>query len=200
MMIDIPRLANEMQRIEPSLDEVMRFHPLAGPEGLRLCGSVCGFASNVLAKYLRQTGVAKSAVPKIRELAEPLPFRHVVVEVEGAIIDPTYSQFMSVIGLDIALAASDPTAAALYPKRRIAVIPQGAERAFGERFAQYTLEDCAPRILRTEQTAHLPPEDALFEMLAGIWDPDQYEDFDNGGDGEAQAQRAATRMQAKCPR
>ncbi len=101
---------------------------------------------------------------------------------------------MKVVGLDPALAARHPEMAALYPDPRIVVIPHGYERVFGERFADYTL-DRASQVLRTERTGQSSLSEAeLFETLADIWNPTRYAPFDNAGDGEIQAQRAASRM------
>lgn len=204
-MIDIPKLDAEMEQAEPALEEVMQFHPAPGPEGWCLRGSVCGFASNTLAKYLRTAKLTTRATPKIRALPEALPRamrRHIIVDTEVATIDPTYSQFMRLTGLDPMLAAEHNDMAALYPDRCIAVIPKGCERGFGERFASYALEcvQAVREVRRIEDTwpvddsSNWMSQEELFAMLAGIWDPTYYTVFDNEGDGELQAQRAAQQM------
>ncbi len=205
-------LNSEIERIEPSLDEVMRFCVGGSPEGFRLRNSVCGFASNVLSKYLRAKHVRDAGMKIGFAVDDPPPnfpdrMRwHVLVDSPTATIDPTWTQFMTLVGLDPVLAAQHEDLAKLYPARRVAVIPKGTERMFGERFADYALEQVTrvrdvrtklgadARFWSTDDVCVWMPSEEAFEVLADIWNPERYERFDNEGDSEAQAQKAVTRL------
>ncbi len=202
------RLNAEIVRIEPQLSEVLRCNVSGGAEGLELRSSVCGFASNVLAKYINHQKLAM-AVPKMgmsfgeNKLIPKRMRRHVLVETEAAMLDPTWGQFMTLVGLDTRQAAAHDTLKKLYPERRVAVIPRGTERVFGERFASFALEKILKiRAIRGSEGLEHVPEDACawmeeqeaFEVLADIWNPERYETFDNAGDGETPARQALERL------
>ena len=174
------------------------------PEGLTLRNSVCGLASNVIAKCLQETQIAPDAYMVIGlpiDNQDKLPRRmqrHVMCLTRDIRVDPTYGQFMTLVGLDINNAVADEAMRSLYPKGKIAVIPRGMERVFGERFADFAL-DKIPEITAARrkigERAAWPPEDSCvrmseseaFETLADIWNPKRYKVFDNDGDAEALA-------------
>lgn len=202
-------LSQEMKRMGPHLGEVMQFGPRSSPEGLGLRDSVCGFACNVLAKTLNRQRIGRM-VPKIGTPFDDVSMipermrRHVVVTTEAATLDPTWGQFMALVGLDVRHAASMSALKDLYPEWQIAVIPRGTERIFGERFASFALEQAVKlrHIWSRMDTGYFHegvdtrlPEEQAFEMLADIWSPKRYRPFDNAGDGDAQAEKAANRLQ-----
>lgn len=186
------KIDGAIKQLEPHLDEVMRFLPISfAPEGFRLSGSICGFASTVLARYLAEKKLTDPTV-MIGEIADPLPMYyptrmrfHVLIHTEDTTIDPTYTQFLSLVGLTPQLAAKSHSAAKLYPQRRVAVIERGKEREFGERFADIALSSVAHiaqerRKLKdaiawpAEDACVWMPEDEAFEFLSGIWERNRY--------------------------
>lgn len=190
------RLDHAIEALEPHLDEVMQFVDEAhAPEGLRLSDSVCVFASNVLARFLTEKGLATSMV-MIGQPVEPFPDHyparmrfHSLIHTDEVVIDPTYTQFMALVGLTHELATKSAVARSLYPTRKIAVINRGEERAFGERFANHALssiETIANARRQLGDTVAWPaedacvwmPEDEAFELLADIWSPDRYRLYD----------------------
>ncbi len=203
-------LVKEITTIEPFLDEAMQFHPNNKRlhEGHRLRDPVCGFASNVLAKYLREKKLAEARMmigQPVDEFPHDYPTtsrRHVVIDAGYATVDPTFGQFMALVGLDVKFASLNPEVASLYPEKKIAAIPRGFERKFGEQFADFALGQIpkiqAVRKSLGEVAASWPtkgaciwmPEDEAHELLADIWNPARYKLFDNEGDGEIQAQKA----------
>lgn len=219
-MSECTNLAKEIANIEPLLDDAMRFHPASNKlhEGSWLREPVCGFASNVLGKYLRENRLADASmmigcpVDKFPTGYPRASRTHVVLHTRHTTIDSTFGQFMSLVGLDVQFAALYPEVAKLYPQNRVAVIPRGDERAFGERFAGFALEQ-VPKIQRvrrglgkaakTWSTAGaciwMPGQEA-FELLADIWNPERYGPFDNEGDSEIQAQEAARYLMSEANR
>lgn len=191
----IERLDRTVEALEPHLDEVMRFvlHAFA-PKGLRLSDSVCGFASNVLARFLTEKELATPTVmigQAVKEFPDYYPDRmrfHTLIHTEDTTIDPTHTQFMALVGLTHDLAAKSTVARALYPTRKIAVIPRGEERGFGEQFADRALSSIstiAKERRKLGDAVAWPAEDACvwmpegeaFELLAGIWDPARYKPY-----------------------
>lgn len=130
---------------------------------------------------------------------------HVMCLTNDIRIDPTYGQFMTLVGLDINNAVADKAMRRLYPEGKIAVIPRGMERAFGERFADFALAQM-PKITAarrkmgekaiwpTDDICAWMPRAKAFEVLADIWNPEQYKPFDNAGDGEIIARDAAKEL------
>lgn len=121
--------------------------------------------------------------------------RHGMCLTNDARIDPTFGQFMTLVGLDISNAVADEAMRRFYPKSKIVVVPRGMERIFGERFAEFAL-DAIPKITEArrkmgkravwppEDTCAWMPESEAFEILADIWNPERYKPFDNMGDRE----------------
>jgi hypothetical protein len=219
-MLERIGLAKEIATIEPLLDDVMRFHPASHKlhEGLRLREPVCGFASNVLGKYLKEKNLAEAKMMIGRPVDEfptgyPRASRtHVVLDTRDRTIDSSFGQFMSLVGLDVQFAALYPEVAKLYPQNRVAVIPRGDERAFGERFADFALDQIpiiqrvrrglgeAAKAWSTAGACIWMPGQEAFELLADIWNPEQYGPFDNEGDSEIQAQEAARYLMSEANR
>lgn len=143
-MSEFVRLYSTVAQLEPYLEEAMRFHPAPHLEGFSLRTSICGFASRVLGERLKQDGF-QTEWQVGRPVDDPsvLPDRmrtHALLVHPEARIDPTWTQWMALVGVDARQASQNPAMAALYPSRRVAVIPAGLERLFGEKFADYALD------------------------------------------------------------
>lgn len=199
---------------EPRLEAAMRHCPTSFmPDGFRLSGSICGFASNVLAQYLRETQ-GLTLEKRIGSPADDLTampdnmWRHVILNTpDGSTIDPTYGQFMRLIGINEALAKNETEAYALYPARRVAYIPAGQERYFGERFAEFMVAQ-RERLITIRQKQLRVGEtvceidrlksgldaQGLYDVVADIWSPNRYRRFDHDGDGQVFVDKAVDAM------
>lgn len=208
-------LSDVITKCESQLETVMRYCPSSFmPDGMRLCGSICGFATNVLGQYLQARGIKTE-----RKIGTPaddpsqLPDgmgRHVVLHTqEGSTIDPTFGQFLNCIGLNEALGKGEDEAYSLYPNRRIAYIPAGQEHYFGERFADFALMQ--REHLRTIRQKRLIvgsiacevdylqsglDDEKLYKVLSGIWLPDRYRSYTPDGDLQVQANKAVDALLA----
>lgn len=207
-MSEFGRLYSTVEQLEPYLEVAMRFHHAAYPEGFLLRTSICGFASRVLGECLKQDGL-QTEWRVGRPVDDPslLPDRmrtHALLAHREATVDPTWTQWMTLVGVDARQASRNPAMAALYPPRRVAVIPAGLERLFGERFADYALDTVGKvaRIRRkmggvatqeswsTDDVCVWMSHEEAFELLADIWNPERYQPLDHENDAEVLVQKA----------
>lgn len=107
-------------------------------ESLQLRSAVCGLATAALQLYLNEV----EGVRTERLITEPAAaprgvnsriLTHVVLRHEGVIIDPTYSQFLSFIGLDPRCENNDT----LYPNVKVAVYHEQQWRSIANELTQY---------------------------------------------------------------
>lgn len=216
MIRSFPEAVEVAQRIEPHLEKAIGQISVIGYRDLKLRDSNCGLASRVLADYLNKKSHIVDAIPVIGRLGDedgifPDHMRkHVVVHTDELTFDPTYGQFMTLVGLTPFIASLDESLKAEYPVAKIAVMPAGSEKIFGEMFADFAL-DKVPRIaqlrrelgLRTGIAQDLlwPTTDGAvwasheeaFDALSSIWDRARYQPQDNSdGDGAVLVQEATS--------
>lgn len=196
-------LIKEIQRIEPLLNESMKFNPVSGdsPElWMTLHDSVCGFATGILATVIKERRGDKLQ-RMLSTLKDPSLFpyheTHVILrDPDGNTIDPSYAQFYRAVGLTTYNARLQPPLAKLYPERSIAVIRSGDEGIFGEWFAadallrvrpaqremaeqiRDSLQSPSDQLWHKDRTADVTLEHAR-ETLAGIWLPHHYRPIDD---------------------
>lgn len=187
--------------VEQALEFSMRQHPFAdaiNPEGMRLKGSVCGFACQALSIWLENQGIRNQLTigqPFKDESIVPVEMRqHVVIETEGAVIDPTYGQFMKLIAPE-----KSKLPRHMYPKSSIAYIPKGWELLVGESYANFALakrrdlrDICRPEVSGTAMEydkLRQPSDEQLEEAFTGLWGAD-YKPFDPEGDSGVFVERA----------
>lgn len=188
-------VASMVGSVEPALESSMRHYPFAeavGTEGMMLRGSICGFACLTLSAWLVEQGVSNR--PMIGHVSAGSPLfpdgmqRHVVIRTEHATIDPTYSQFMRLA------VPKDLLSEFNYPLSRVAYIPHGSERYFGDRYAEFALG--VRRRLRLMGASAIEGlvldeggDQQVSEALSGVWTAD-YESFDSEAEGEVFVRRA----------
>lgn len=174
----------------PLMEEALRLEEFPDHEGgLQLRGSVCGLATGALQLYVKQ----KHDVALDRRLAVPEKaprglnsrlLRHVTLFDGDDMIDPSYSQFFSYVGLSPAAARARPGLATLYPAGKIAIIPASTSDKFAEGMAahmQAIEQEVAYR--RGPDLPAYPPENSLIgttvvektEVLRDIWNPNGYD-------------------------
>lgn len=141
--MSIEKLRANIEYHENSLTAAIKATPFSygGDECLR--NSICGFATIILHDVIRDTyGVStKREIVTSDQLFAHTRRGHMSEHVmlrspENTIIDPTYSQFMNVIGLDLKLVERVPALAALYPERKIAIIPSDSTDEFCHNLSQ----------------------------------------------------------------
>lgn len=217
-MKDILELNRFVEAVEPHLEAAMKHHPVPVAEGFELSTPKCGFASGVLQAYLldQQLRRADLMIGKPFDDTSKVPKdmrNHVVVQTPGATLDATWTQFFSLVGLDPKVAAEHYEVAALYPPRRVALIPEGREREFGERYADYALDvasrlpsiyqDILPGEVASNGILAKHSEDTVHDMMSDMWNPDRYEPYDSQGDAGILIQAAVAdiaRSKNKPPR
>lgn len=88
---------------------------------------------------------------------------------DRTIIDPTYGQFLSDGGVDMVGASRDSA----FLQRRIALIPEGQEEYFGQRFVEHAraLRQRWPKKIASWQETARSIED---KDIADIWNPNHY--------------------------
>lgn len=210
-MIRTPDVDTYIASLEPALETAMHYHVTAGPEQFRLRGSMCFFASRVLQEVLRprhETDICIGAPFDEPDMVPSRMRRHVVLRSPEVTLDATYSQWLALVGVDPILANQYPDIAQLYPARRVAVIPRGNEKQFGERFADFALDTASKmselrRTLglvsiaggwSTDDVCNWMPKEGAFSMLSGIWEPDRYQPFDHQNEAEVLVQQAAAEV------
>ena len=199
----------------PLMEEALRLEEFPDYEGgLQLRGSVCGLATGALQLYVKQKhGMAldrRLAVPEKapRGLNSRL-LRHVVLFDGDDMIDPSYSQFFSYVGLSPAAAKARPNLSTLYPSEKIAVILAGTDGHFADGMAAH-MHAIEPEVTsrRGMGVTAYPPENSLLgttleekaAVLRDIWDPNGYDvpfSLDGQSDSfQRRALRLALRMHA----
>lgn len=197
----------------PLLEEALRLEEFPDYEpGLQLRGSVCGLATGALQIYVKR----RHDLMLDRRLAVPEKaprglnyrlLRHVALFDGGDMIDPSYSQFFSYVGLSPSAVKKQPSLSTLYPSEKIAVIPAGAHEGFADGMAahMHAIEaEVASR--RGEDLVAYPPENSLLGSaleekkvtLRDIWDPTGYDMpfplADQSDSFQSRALRLAERM------
>lgn len=158
-----------------------------GPE-LQLRYSLCLVASTALKKHLKRrydmtTETVIKDLPIPADVAGGHTFSHVVLRYESNTIDPTYSQFMSYVGLRTYDAFNHPELASLYPPSKIAVIPDNTHEEFASTMAarMYIATPWLTNLERDTPKLHLP--DGLFmgapfatidDFTQAVWRPDDW--------------------------
>lgn len=165
---------------------------------MRLKDSVCGFACQALSIWLEEEGVRNQLMigrPVKDESIVPVEMRqHVVIETKGAVVDPTYGQFMKLIAPE-----KSKLPRHMYPKSSIAYIPKGWELLVGESYADFALagrrdlRDVCRRevggVAMEYDKLRQPSDEQLEEAFTGLWGAD-YEPFDPEGDSGVFVERA----------
>lgn len=183
-------LLNTVTSVLPAVVLELGRHPIYGnlPEDLRLRTTACGMASRILTKKLREGGVeSETQIASFPDLPRGINHRtidHVVVAVGGAIIDLTYTQFYSFVGLTPELAARDDRARQLYPQDAFALVEAGKHIFFGNQFAEKAQQiQMGLKGLGITMAGTLPPTGALWnaspddlrKVYTKIWDPKRYQ-------------------------
>ena len=184
-----------LQQLTEPLEAAIVTHPgfRAGGSHNALHHSCCGFATALLQEELVNShGIETSRVvaSKIDMIPrDPLFSRylnHVVLYSadHDAIIDPSYSQFMKLFGINSLDAAKHPDLVGLYPTEKIAVIESGTHHEFADSFVSHCLgvRAAAASLVGKERTDNLSffngtPDDDVRKAIAAIWDIDLYEPF-----------------------
>lgn len=157
---------------------------------LQLRGTVCAVATGALQQFVRgRHGIElerrMAVLDKAPRGLNSRLLRHVGLFDGDTMIDPTYSQFFSYVGVDRFTASADPQLAALFPDTKIAVIPAEDSDAFADSFARQAqdmeeamaeMDDLVP------QTTYAPLHaltgkslDEKREVYRHIWRPSNYE-------------------------
>lgn len=178
---------------------------------LQLRGTVCGLATAALQLYTNERhGLAlerrRAAPPKAPRGMNSRRLEHVGLFDDDTMIDPTYSQFFSYVGLSQAAAGHHSGLATLFPKDKVAVIPRRQAQAFARSMAAH-MHAVEPEVLRRTSSGYVayPPENSLTgsslakkeEVLEDIWRPNGYKDFPLDGQSisfQNRALRLAARM------
>lgn len=136
-----------------------------------LYDGVCEQASCILQRMLSEEGVdtqMKYGEPfagnhNVHAELQGMP--HYVLDLGGlATIDATYGQFLRRGGVDL----DDPALSDRLPAQRIALIPAGQERYFGQRFVAYADN------LRKQQLRDVFSQEVPDSVLASVWLPEHY--------------------------
>ena len=159
-------------------------------EDLQLRYSYCGVATAALQQYLQE----RCDVTTERMVTEPeiaprhmqqRRMAHVVLRHESLIIDPTYSQFLSYVGVMPARVLCRQDLRDFYPAQKIAVFSVASSDEFADNFARVAhMADVTIGPLDLSQNSY-PPDDALrgtsmsekTEVYRAIWSPDGYTPF-----------------------
>lgn len=109
-------------------------------EDLQLRYSYCGVATAALQCFLLERHHIDTermvTQPEIApRLINQRRMAHVVLQYEGVTIDPTYSQFMSYVGLSPTVVLQNETLRGLYPPRKIATFNTQKSDEFADTFA-----------------------------------------------------------------
>jgi|GEM_PF-2413314 len=179
---------------------------------LQLQGSVCGLATAALQLYMRET----YDMNLDRRIATPRKaprglnsrvLQHVSLFRDGQMIDPSYRQFFTYIGLSQNAANVQPDLKELFPSDKIAVIGSDKARSFADRMAVH-MHMIEPEVARRRPAGLVsyPPENSLVgrtlgekeEVLRDIWNPTGYNTLfpleDQSSSFRQRALRLAVRM------
>lgn len=191
-MIDRSELESAIKEATLPLEYALAFESLTQGfgEDLQLRYSYCGVATAALQRYLQE----RYEIATDRMIAMPAQaprhinhrqMSHVVLRHESLVIDPTYSQFMSYVGVLPARVLDNEVLRALYPPRKIAVFPVATSNEFADSFTEAAhAADLAIQNSPREQVS-FPPDDALrgasldekSAVYRAIWSPDGYKSF-----------------------
>lgn len=155
---------------------------------LQLQGSVCGLATAALQLYMREMHDMDldRRIVTPRKAPRGLNSRalqHVSLFQGGQMIDPSYRQFFTYVGLSQDAAKAQPALKGLFPSDKIAVIRADKAGSFADRMAvhMHTIESEVAR-RRPVGLPSYPPENSLVgttlgekeEVLRDIWNPTSY--------------------------
>lgn len=197
-------LRTVLNKVTPSLAEAVRTHPGYAPYSAEtvLGSTCCGFATGLLQRYLKErhdietTQMIGGLVDVPRNSFTHRLVEHVVLadDTHGAIIDPSYGQFMNLVGLsrqNFGAEINNTVNAAQFPTPRIALIDKERTDEFGAAYAERALGRrgvIAYQLLRrrgagtapdlnTTPLIHHSTEEAT-RVYQSIWDMSQYQPFD----------------------
>ena len=158
-------------------------------EDLQLRYSYCGVATAALQRYLQDHKITTERVITEPEVAprhmNQRHMSHVALRHESLLIDPTYSQFLSYVGVMPARVLQREALRRFYPARKIAVFPVESSNEFAAAFAKVAhAADVEIEPLNIGHDSY-PPDDALrgtsldekFEVYRAIWSPNDYKCF-----------------------
>lgn len=174
------------------------------PAELQLRNTVCGLATGALQLYaMEYYGVTLD-----RRIASPLKaprginsrqLQHVGLFDGADMIDPSFGQFYTYVGLSPDAVLKRRALLRLYPSDKIAVTPVRQAARFADGVAAH-MHEIEPEVLRLrgEQSLRLPPDSSLVgttqaekqEVLRDIWDPRRYEAFPLEGQSSSFQKRA----------
>ncbi|QQS22248.1 hypothetical protein IPM09_01745 [Candidatus Saccharibacteria bacterium] len=158
-----------------------------------LRSQVCGLASAVLGTHLAdEYGIETDqyiAVLQAYPRTDGYTMTHVLLRERqtGATIDPSYTQFLGLVGLSQYVLDAMPALERFCPASKIAVIDKGEELTFGIRYAEYAIR-VAPSV-RTELgrtgVTLMPPMGSLLQatdryvhqVYDSIWTPGLYQPY-----------------------
>lgn len=184
--------------VTPTLGEAVATHPdySLGGSGHALRYSSCGFATALLQRHLeREYGIATHRLRNASILTVPKrpsssgAYDHVVLHEphHDLVIDPTYSQFMSLFGLTAIRASvmSSELRDQLYPKAQIALFPATDYREFSSSIIAYAAATETERVesvgpIGISKNTRLPAglsEETINHVVAEIWNIDRYEPY-----------------------
>lgn len=144
-MTRLDRLGGILQEVEAPLGRALKEHsPYLQliDSDLQLSYSQCAIATAAVQLYLaEQCDVAThrvigplSMLSAGRALDDPV--KHVLLSAEdGRVIDPTYTQFFELVGLNTRVAQEFPETKMLLPERKIALFKEAEELEFGHEVA-----------------------------------------------------------------
>lgn len=181
------------------------------PADLQLRSTVCGLATGALQLYFQE----RYGVMLDRRVASPAKaprglnsrrLQHVSLFDDDDMIDPSFGQFYTYVGLNPDAVLKRRALLRLYPAEKIAVTPVRRAERFADSVAVH-MHAIEPEVLRLrdERSLRLPPEDALVgttkaekqEVLRDIWSPNGYELFpleEQSSSFQKRALRLAERM------
>lgn len=203
------RLRNALDNVTPKLEKVLAEKSLTSAlgEAMQLRISQCGLATAALQQFLYDAeGIVSQRLithskraPKLRDMT---PQSHVILKTEeGIVIDPTYGQFMSHVGLTHKIARENELMH-LYPARKIVSFPVVKTSQFVDKFAGH--------VFTVDQSGAIPvpiyeepPDgalrgknlDTMHAVYDNLWDLNEYDEFAIESQGQ-EIQAAANRITA----
>jgi hypothetical protein len=188
-MAEIRRLVTEAA---PLLEGVLRHEEAPRYDiDLQLRGTVCGLATAALQLYMQERhGVVLERRQTTPDSAprglNSRRLSHVALFDDDSLIDPSYGQFYTYVGLSQAAAQEQRELRRLYPADKIAIVPQQRAAAFADKTARHmqAVEPQAMRLRRPDSPAY-PPDKSLVgtsledkrRVLRDIWNPNAYKPF-----------------------
>lgn len=179
-------------------------------EDLQLRYTLCGIATAALQQYL----LRRHAIPTDRLIATPPKaprevnsrrMSHVILRHEGYIIDPTYSQFLTYVGVDAPEVLGNEELRKYFPTAKIAVMEAENSESFTDALAEHAYKIIPDvKLLTADRRSSVAPYNALVSatlpqikiVFADIWNIDNYSAYpvdDQDGMLEA-ATRIADKM------